>query len=69
MWFIGVEVEQETSAPPPTKKSWVRPCDDDDHDDDHDDVDKEVDDSGIRRAGQTANCCCSKYLRVVTVHR
>ena len=25
MWFIGVEVEQETSAPPP-KKSWIRPC-------------------------------------------
>ena len=23
MWFIGVEVEQETSAPPP-KKSWIR---------------------------------------------
>ena len=44
-------------------------ADDDDHDDDHDDVDKEVDDSGIQRAGQTANCCCSKYLRVVTVHQ
>ena len=27
MWFIGVEVEQETSAPPPKKKSWIRPCD------------------------------------------
>ena len=26
MWFIGVEVEQETSAPPPLKKSWIRPC-------------------------------------------
>ena len=26
MWFIGVEVEQETSAPPPEKKSWIRPC-------------------------------------------
>ena len=25
MWFIGVEVEQEKSAPPP-KKSWIRPC-------------------------------------------
>ena len=25
-WFIGVEVGQETSAPPPTKKSWIRPC-------------------------------------------
>ena len=25
MWFIGVEVEQETSAPPPQKKSWIRP--------------------------------------------
>ena len=25
MWFIGVEVEQEASAPPP-KKSWIRPC-------------------------------------------
>ena len=25
MWFIGVEVEQETSAPPPKKKSWIRP--------------------------------------------
>ena len=24
-WFIGVEVEQETSAPPPKKKSWIRP--------------------------------------------
>ena len=24
MWFVGVEVEQETSAPPP-KKSWIRP--------------------------------------------
>ena len=23
MWFIGVEVEQETSAPPPKKKSWM----------------------------------------------
>ena len=26
MRFIGVEVEQETSAPPPKKKSWIRPC-------------------------------------------
>ena len=27
MWFIGVEVEQETSAPPPKKKkNWIRPC-------------------------------------------
>ena len=26
MWFLGVEVEQETSAPPPKKKSWIRPC-------------------------------------------
>ena len=27
MWFIGVEVEQEPSAPPPPyKKSWIRPC-------------------------------------------
>ena len=25
MWFISVEVEQETSAPPPKKKSWIRP--------------------------------------------
>ena len=25
MWFIGVEVEQETSAPPPKKQSWIRP--------------------------------------------
>ena len=25
MWFIGVEVEQETSAPL-LKKSWIRPC-------------------------------------------
>ena len=26
MWFIGVEVEQETSVPPPKKKkSWIRP--------------------------------------------
>ena len=25
MWFIGVEVKQETSAPPPKKKSWIRP--------------------------------------------
>ena len=25
MWFIGVEVDQETSAPPPKKKSWIRP--------------------------------------------
>ena len=27
MWFIGVEVEQEMSAPPPKKKSWIRPWD------------------------------------------
>ena len=26
MWFIGVEVEQEMSAPLPKKKSWIRPC-------------------------------------------
>ena len=26
MWFIGLEVEQETSAPPAKKKSWIRPC-------------------------------------------
>ena len=26
MWFIGFEVEQETSTPPPKKKSWIRPC-------------------------------------------
>ena len=25
MWFIGVVVDQETSAPPPKKKSWIRP--------------------------------------------
>ena len=25
MWFIVVEVEQETSAPPPKKISWIRP--------------------------------------------
>ena len=25
MWFVVVEVEQETSAPPPKKKSWIRP--------------------------------------------
>ena len=25
MWFIGVEVEQEMRAPPPKKKSWIRP--------------------------------------------
>ena len=25
MWFIGAEVEQETRAPPPKKKSWIRP--------------------------------------------
>ena len=25
MWFIGIEVEQETSAPPTKKKSWIRP--------------------------------------------
>ena len=26
MWFIGVEVKQETSALLPKKKSWIRPC-------------------------------------------
>ena len=26
MWFIGVEVEQDTSAPPPKNKTWIRPC-------------------------------------------
>ena len=26
MWFIGGEVEQETSASPLLKKSWIRPC-------------------------------------------
>ena len=26
MWLIGVEVEQETSASPPKKKPWIRPC-------------------------------------------
>ena len=27
MWFIGVEVEQETGAPYPLlKKSWICPC-------------------------------------------
>ena len=26
MWAIGVEVEQETSAPPPKKKFYIRPC-------------------------------------------
>ena len=25
MWFFGVEVEQEKRAPPPKKKSWIRP--------------------------------------------
>ena len=25
MCFIGVEVKQKTSAPPPKKKSWIRP--------------------------------------------
>ena len=25
MWFIGVEVEQETSAPPRKKNPWIRP--------------------------------------------
>ena len=25
MWFVGVEVEQETSAPHPKKKSLIRP--------------------------------------------
>ena len=25
MWFIGVGVEQETSAPPPKKNFWIRP--------------------------------------------
>ena len=26
MWFIGVEVEQDTSAPPPKKKPGSAPC-------------------------------------------
>ena len=26
MWFIGVEVEQETSAPPPNKKPGSSPA-------------------------------------------
>ena len=26
MWFVGVQVEQETNAPPPKKKSWICPC-------------------------------------------
>ena len=26
MWFIAVEVEQETSAPRLQKNSWIRPC-------------------------------------------
>ena len=26
VWFIGVEVEQETSALPPKKKTWIRAC-------------------------------------------
>ena len=26
MWFIGVEVEQETSAPPPKKNPGSAPC-------------------------------------------
>ena len=26
LWFIGVDVEQEPSAPPPKKKSWIHPC-------------------------------------------
>ena len=25
MWFTGVEIEQETSAPSPKNKSWIRP--------------------------------------------
>ena len=25
MWFISVEVEQETSAPPPIKNTWSAP--------------------------------------------
>ena len=25
MWFICVQLEQETSAPPPKKESWIRP--------------------------------------------
>ena len=30
MWFIGVEVEQETRGTvPPKKKSWIRPCEED----------------------------------------
>ena len=30
MWFIGVEVEQETSAPPPKKNPGSAPADDSD---------------------------------------
>ena len=26
MWFISVQVEQDTSAHPPKKRSWIRPC-------------------------------------------
>ena len=26
MWFIGVEVEEETSAPPPKKNPGSAPC-------------------------------------------
>ena len=26
MWFIGVDVDQETSAPPPKKNPGSRPC-------------------------------------------
>ena len=26
MWFVGVEVEQETSAPPPKKNPGFAPC-------------------------------------------
>ena len=29
MWFIGVEVEQETSAPPPKKNPGSAPVNDD----------------------------------------
>ena len=43
MWFIGVEVKQETSAPL-LKKSWICPCDDDDDDDDDDNDDGDDDD-------------------------
>ena len=31
MWFIGVEVEQETSAPPPKKDPGSAPAHNEDH--------------------------------------